>query len=711
MSYQPLFIGRLKIFLFLGFFSTSLYSSIEDYYPVKIGPTSGNYGITGVFETPNARFIEAGSMRFSFSSSWPHEFTSVTATPFSWMEAGYRYTELKNKLYGPRIYSGNQTLKDKGFDAKFRILKENYYIPAIALGLRDVGGTGLFASEYIVASKRLGPLDLSLGLGWGALGRLNNIKNPFYSLDDSFRYRKGEFGQGGTFNYSDWFSGESALFSSFEYYLPRHRLKFKAEYDSTYPIQEDVFVDSRFNFGVDYFISDSLNLGLAFERGNQFRLSFSITGGFSNDEIPKFDPPKNIVQLNPRQAARIRSNKKIFYRSLSKSLIDESIYIQSATLQDDNLKFSIMQNRFRTFTQPAGRAARIASALLPPEVQFIEVSVMNGDFEVGAINFNRAEFLKTDELKVSTQELLSKSEITSNSGQLSYKDADFQPVVVLPDWIWSMQPALKHQLGGPEAFYLGQVWWRVDGALKIRRGLTLTASLGFDLFNNFNKFNNASYSEIPHVRSDIQEYLREGKSNIATLKLDYMWSPADDWFARLDIGYIEEMFAGVGGEVLYRPFYSNMAVGLLLHKVKQREYKQRFGFRDYQTTTGHISFYNDWPYGLTTQVSIGKYLAGDNGVTADLSRRFKSGFRLGVFATITDLSAEEFGEGSFDKGIYFAIPTELFFTSYQTGALAFGMHPLTKDGGAMLFNHHSLYSVLGDSTRNSFLRDWENIID
>ena len=43
-------------------------------------------------------------------------------------------------------------------------------------------------------------------------------------------------------------------------------------------------------------------------------------------------------------------------------------------------------------------------------------------------------------------------------------------------------------------------------------------------------------------------------------------------------------------------------------------------------------------------------LAGDKGVTLDLSRRFKSGFTMGVFATKTNLSAEEFGEGSFDKG-------------------------------------------------------------
>ena len=49
-------------------------------------------------EIPNARFMEEASLRLNFSSSYPYEYTSLTATPFSWMEATYRYTELKNIL-------------------------------------------------------------------------------------------------------------------------------------------------------------------------------------------------------------------------------------------------------------------------------------------------------------------------------------------------------------------------------------------------------------------------------------------------------------------------------------------------------------------------------------------------------------------------------------------------------------------------------------
>ena len=51
-------------------------------------------------ENPNARFNEEGVLKIGISSSFPNEYTSIIASPFSWMEATYRYTEIENKLYG-----------------------------------------------------------------------------------------------------------------------------------------------------------------------------------------------------------------------------------------------------------------------------------------------------------------------------------------------------------------------------------------------------------------------------------------------------------------------------------------------------------------------------------------------------------------------------------------------------------------------------------
>ena len=194
------------------------------------------------------------------------------------------------------------------------------------------------------------------------------------------------------------------------------------------------------------------------------------------------------------------------------------------------------------------------------------------------------------------------------------------------------------------------------------------------------------------------------------MSFEYYSNPVKDIYARFDLGLLEAMFGGFGGEVLYRPFDEDYAIGLIAHKVKQRGYNQLFSFRDYSTVTGHLALYYDFPYAIRSQLLIGKYLAGDKGVTLDLSRRFKTGFTVGVFATKTNLSAAEFGEGSFDKGFYISVPTKLFYSDFRSGNISFGLHPLTKDGGAILNRPNPLIGILGDTNRNSILRDWEEFL-
>ena len=257
---------------------------------------------------------------------------------------------------------------------------------------------------------------------------------------------------------------------------------------------------------------------------------------------------------------------------------------------------------------------------------------------------------------------------------------------------------------------MGQLYWRTDTSLKFARNLTLYTSLGLNIYDTFD-FANPSFSEIPHVRSDIQEYLDEGKNNIARMQLEYMFSPRKDIYVRTDIGILEEMFGGIGGQILYRPIEKRYALGMSLHRVRQRDYDQRFSFRDYETTTGHLEFYAELPNQIFLQAHAGKYLAGDKGLTLDFSRRYNSGFVVGIFATKTNLSAQEFGEGSFDKGFYFSIPTKLFYPDFRSGVISFGLHPLTKDGGAFLSQQNQLFGLFGETNLSSISRDWEYLTD
>lgn len=172
------------------------------------------------------------------------------------------------------------------------------------------------------------------------------------------------------------------------------------------------------------------------------------------------------------------------------------------------------------------------------------------------------------------------------------------------------------------------------------------------------------------------------------------------------------MFAGVDGEVLYRPYDRPWAVGLDLNHVVQRGYHELFGFLPYQVTTGHLSFYDKLPfYNLEAAVHIGRYLAGDKGATFELSREFAGGIRAGIFFTRTNVSAAQFGEGSFDKGFMISIPIQMFFGEPTQTTTNYVYRPLTRDGGQMLDIAKPLYPETNGYDPATLSRMWPHLLD
>jgi hypothetical protein len=160
-------------------------------------------------------------------------------------------------------------------------------------------------------------------------------------------------------------------------------------------------------------------------------------------------------------------------------------------------------------------------------------------------------------------------------------------------------------------------------------------------------------------------------------------------------GYLEMMYGGVGSEVLYRPLDTNWAVGVDGNYVKQRNWNDMMQFTDYSTTTGNLTGYwkPSFMKGVLVKASVGRYLAKDKGVTFDVSRRFDSGVIAGVFATFTNVSAAEYGEGSFTKGFYLSIPLDLFTVTPNRTRASLSWVPLTRDGGQMVDRKFYLYDM------------------
>ncbi len=271
-----------------------------------------------MIQNPTARFLENGALGISWSHNEPYLRGSIIAYPFDWLEASFQYTDINNALYSQvEAFSGSQSLKDKSFDAKIRILKESYLLPQIAIGIRDIGGTGLFSSEYLVMNKMLADFfDISLGLGWGKLNN-NSLTNPLGYLSESFNERNDSSEFGGTLNIGNLFSGEAGYFGGVEIFLPRYDgVSIKIELDGINYSEEAIVPlrqESKINIGINYPVSNNLNLKLGYTRGNtiNFGFSYDLSLGQKNSlgqkkqQKAKFDRPDLIKRVTSRSTENL----------------------------------------------------------------------------------------------------------------------------------------------------------------------------------------------------------------------------------------------------------------------------------------------------------------------------------------------------------------------------------------------------------------------
>ena len=172
-------------------------------------------------------------------------------------------------------------------------------------------------------------------------------------------------------------------------------------------------------------------------------------------------------------------------------------------------------------------------------------------------------------------------------------------------------------------------------------GVEFAASLRKKVIGNLDQSTRVSNSVLPHVRSDFNRYDRQGDPALTRLTGAYYFKPGRDVYGRVTLGYLERMYGGLSSELLWKPNDSAFALGVEINHVRQRDFDQRFGFRDYEVTSGHVSAYWDIGNGFHAQVDAGRYLARDWGATFSLDRAFRNGWKVGAFATLTDVPFEQ----------------------------------------------------------------------
>ena len=703
-------------FLSLFLIVTQANADYYDYIYKDRGPSFNSFGQVGLIQTPTARTQGENSLHLVLNNNQMWKYGSLTATPFNWMEASYFY-------YRPRDLTWNGTGRrgeylDKGFNVKFVYTPKKTVFPTFAIGLDDIGGTGYFAREYIASTYNHQRFNFTLGMGWGRFNNISSFDNPLGFIDDRFNYRpgradrkeSGEFGVGGTFASSAWFRGDI--------YIPKaNGLKLKLEHDpfDYFDFSGDNRIDTSFklrkkdsniNFGLSYPINENFSIDASFIKGNTINFTFTIGRNFKK---------RKKTQFKPHIKDTVDTSRGGFYKDLLSNLNTNDLFLQTADISEEKkeLRVAITNSTYMNHIKSSSYAAKIAKETIDKHrlnINKITINNINVGIELNEISFY-SEHL--DERINTPVEVVKNYSFTDSGTKNSYKSNKFAPILKFPLSFNSINPNIVSHIGSPDKFYFGGIILENNNEILFNRNLILSSRINIKVIDNFENTKDRPDSSLPHVRTDIVKYLQQSEDiYIDSFQLDYFFTPHKDLYSKVSLGIFERMYGGFGGELLYKPFDKNFYIGLESFYVKKRDFNQLFDFLDYKTNTSHVYlnyFYE--PLDINLNLSAGRYLAKDDGYTFDLSRVSRLGIKMGFFFTRSNVSAELFGEGSFDKGFYFQIPIDLLTKGYTTSTADFRLTPLTRDGGQKLKFDKGLQGLIHNSSHYELNRQWDGFLD
>lgn len=671
---------------------------------------TNNYGTpSGLLDMPTAEMAPDGQLSTTISYFDGFSKTTLSFQVAPWITGSFRYSGTKDLT--PQF----RTFYDRSFDLRFRLFKETDFSPAIAVGLQDFLGTGVLGAEYIVATKSYrNRLRVTAGLGWGRFGSQNSIGG--FGSRAPFNFAG--VGTGGDVSVSNWFKGDIGIFGGISYDIS-DKLSFAVEYSSdSYDTERKAGIfdqSTPVNFGLTYRLSQDTNLRAYVLHGEEIGVSLAfainprtmpIPGGIESAPLP--------VAVRDPDGARdlgwvgVPAARAQIERSLDETLALDEIDLIGLRLEGRAAYVGIQNETYDRTSQALGRTFRAMTRTLPASVEDFHVTLYVKGIPASTVSFARSDIEKLEH--AAADQALAAANF---SDSLRFGTLPEPLPGKFPRYGWGISPFTRVSLFDPDEPLRMDVALRFQGQAELGRGWVARAATSVKLFGNIDKSNRASNSRIPRVRSDASLFAKSDAPRVDWLTLSKYQRLAPDLYARGTVGYLEEMYAGVSTEVLWRPVDSRIAFGAELNYVRPRDFDGDFGLRDHNTVSGaipkfngHGSVYYDFGGGFHGQVDAGRYLAGDWGVTVGFDREFSNGWKVGAFATKTDVSAQDFGEGSFDKGIRITAPISWLLGKPTQQAPTIVVRPLTRDGGQRVNVSGRLYETVRSSHKRDAAASW-----
>ena len=618
-----------------------------------------DYGGVGYIDMPSAYMLGDADIKITHSRDFFHEGTALTyqITPF---------------LMGTFRYSGFHTswIWDRNIEVKARLLKESLYLPEVSIGIRDIGGTALFGGEYLVASKTFDKLSLSLGMGWGRLSGDSQFTNPLNFFSDQYSSRSGSTGLGGTVRGSDFFSGESVgLFGGLSYQLSSLPIELQVEYSSdNFSGDQSTITEyaTQINYGIKWNRDDDTAFTLSRQHGD-----WGFTADFvANTRHTPRAYKTNLSNLSSLLPGSISNN---LFELLNYDAYRRGLNIIDGEIDEDEIVLVISASRINYVEDLVTETMDLLSIHLPENINHARIILLDEGFQLYEIDVDLHEYR------------LERSISDSSLSGLDVYSSPFWGTRGISDFNLDWSLKFKQQLFDPDNPLRPWLTFGPNITFRLPREWVLLGRYEWSIYDEFDDNRRDSNSRLPHVRTELMRYLTEGKTGLDYLYINKRGNLDSTWRYDISFGYLEWMYAGLNLDLLnYNPF-SDFAYGISFAKLRQRAFDRGLGFNELDATTFFVSGYWDSPfYDMDIAIHAGQYLAGDKGATIDIRRSFESGWEVGAFATFTDVSFEDFGEGSFDKGLYFTVPWSNYINQNISRRGRNKIRFIQRDGGQYL---------------------------
>ncbi len=668
-------------------------------------------GFLGLNTLPSARMDKAGTVRAGISTLDPYLHSYVGVQIADPLFVNIRQSaEVSNPFKGAnRLYPG--------VDFKLRLAKENAHRPEIALGVQSALGHRRQSGEFIAASKRYNNFDLTAGLGWGRYGTASHFKNPLKFIGDHFDAPR-DFTSESPNTPSDWFTGEDiGIFAGIEYFLPLKGLSLKLDYGADhYSIetqQDDNFErPSPWGIGLSYAPKKWINAGFGIQGKDKITARLSLK---ANPENWKY----NHAHYNQAKKSNITDDFILPLRALPDKAPADDLGVDQIYMQGKTIFITL---HIPDHVPTPQHLRKVIEYIEIEHEEFIkEAKEYAFTLKKLQLEGTTIRFLRSEALNMIKNRTTSPQELWSNSG-ISAKRLKIEPeAIFLPTKGISKREIFNTTLENHISLS------EEDAGTLYRSSLLLGVkdipfldtingtTFRFNLAGNNENIDQFRPNNLSAIRSDLSDF-----SNVR-LSLEHSYIGTTQsltpqiHFLVLG-GYLEELYAGIGGEILYRPFDSRLAYGLEFWRVNKRLAGTVLnqGLSGQITNTAFANLWYDIPkHNVTANIRAGQFIAGDHGAELGLEKRFQNGAILKTKLALSDKSdIDPFGD---DLHAFHSINLVLPFGTIPylnaSTAIETKIEPFARNAAQTIDKAISLYELTEPFTLKHIAKNWDKIAE